>query len=466
MRKVELKMNEQEKYETIKRLVETNGNKKYAAVKLGLSLRQVNRLIQVYGTKGKEGFVHGNRGRIPATAVPDNIRSTIVDLYRLKYSDANFLHFTELLKKNEDISLSASTVTSILEAEGIYSPRITRAKKKRVKKELEAKKENASGEKEKRRIQSNLVALEDAHSRRPRSAYFGEEIQMDASPFVWFGNETTSLHLAIDDNTGRAVGAWFDKEETLRGYYNVYHQILTTYGIPCKFKTDRRTVFTYKSKASPSVDEDTYTQFAYACKRLGTSIESSSTPQFKPRVERAFETMQSRLPVEMRLAGVTTLDEANEFLTSYLEEFNEKFSLPINNSKSAFEKQPENEQINLILSVLSPRKVDAGHCVRFRNRYYRMLDSRGMQQHYLKGTEVMVAEAFDGNRYCCVNDEDVYALEEIPAIMEKSPELDSDYVQPKPKKQYIPPMSHPWKKASFNAFVARQAHHKNYDYAG
>ena len=126
---------------------------------------------------------------------------------------------------------------------------------------------------------------------------------------------------------------------------------------------------------SPSSDEDTYTQFAYACSQLGVELESSSVPQAKGRVERMFQTLQSRLPVEMRLAGITTIDEANEFLNSYIKEFNAKFALPLNGITSVFEEQPEDEKINLILAVLTERTVDSGHCLKFRNKYYRMLNA-------------------------------------------------------------------------------------------
>lgn len=187
--------------------------------------------------------------------------------------------------------------------------------------------------------------MEDTHSRRPRCAFFGELEQMDASPYLWFGSEMTSLHIAVDDAIGTLVGAWFDKEETLNGYYHVLHQILTDYSIPYKFFTDRRTVFTYNKKNSPSSDEDTYTQFAYACKQLGIELESSSVPQAKGRVERMFQTLQSRLPVEMRLAGITTIHEANEFLNSYIKEFNTKFALPLDGITSVFEEQLSHEPL-------------------------------------------------------------------------------------------------------------------------
>ena len=223
----------------------------------------------------------------------------------------------------------------------------------------------------------------------------------------------------------------------MHAYYHVFRQILSTYGIPCKILTDRRTVFTYKRKNSPSIDEDTYTQFAYACKQLGVLLESSSVPQVKGRVERLNQTLQSRLPVELRLTGITTIDAANEFLNSYIKEFNEKFTLPIHGSKSAFEKQPSNEEINRILAVLTERTVDCGHSILFMNNYYRMLDSNGKQIHYRKGTKAMVIQAFDGNLFCCINDKDTYALEKIPQREEKSKELDLDYQPPKPKKLYI-----------------------------
>lgn len=459
IRKVNLNMDEQRKYEVIKKLVETNGNKDRAALTLGISKRQVNRLIAAYKERGKAAFIHGNRGRKPGISTPDEVKATVVDLYRTKYYEANFTHFTELLKKNEGITLSVSAVTNFLEAEHILSPRVTRSKKKRVKKELERQKEAAKTKKEADKIQANIVAVEDAHSRRPRCAYFGESEQMDASPYEWFGTEKTTLHIAVDDATGRITGAYFDRQETLRGYYNVYAQILRRYGIPYSFFTDRRAVFTYKKKNAPDIGEDTCTQFAYACKQLGTQIEYSSVPQAKGRVERMFETLQSRLPVELRLAGITSIEAANEFLDSYIDEFNAMFSLPADSIKSVFETQPSEETLNLTLAVLTERTVDCGHCICFHNHYYRMLNERGIQEHYRKGTKVMVIQAFDGTLFCSVNDEKVLVLDEIPEREQKSKEMDSDYEKPKPQKKYIPKMNHPWRSKSFWKFVKSQEHH-------
>lgn len=459
IRRIDLNMDEQYRYEIIKGLVDTKGNKKTASLKLGVSVRQIDRLINKYKEFGKAAFIHGNKGRKPAITKPEKIKQDVVDLYRTKYYDANFTHYTELLEKHEGIKLSASCVASFLEAENILSPRVTKAKKKRVKKQLEEAKAAAKTKREADRIQENLVAVEDAHSRRPRCAYFGELEQMDASPYEWFGTSKTTLHIAVDDATGRLTGAYFDKQETLNGYYNIYSQILRKYGIPYKFFTDRRTVFTYKKKSAPDIEEDTCTQFAYACKQLGTLIEYSSVPQAKGRVERMFETLQSRLPVELRLAGITDIAAANEFLDSYIDEFNAKFALPVNSSKSVFETQPSDEQINLILAVLTQRTVDSGHCIQFKNKYYKMINRKGKQTHYLKGTKVMVIRAFDGKLYCNVNDKDIYALEEIPKHAVKSKDFDDDYKEPHPQKTYIPPMNHPWRSKEFFKFVKAQEHH-------
>ena len=453
-------MDEQKKYEVIKALADhPNGNKDRAALTLGCTKRHINRMLAGYRREGKAFFVHGNRGRKPATTIPEETRNTVVDLYRNKYYQANFRHYTELLEERENIRISPSSVAKILEAESILSPRVTKARKKRIKKELLIKKENASSKKEADAIQANLVAVEDAHSRRPRGAYFGEMQQMDASPYEWVPGQTWHLHLAIDDATGTVTGAWFDTQETLSGYYHVFHQILTNYGIPYQFFTDRRTIFTYKQKNSPSLDEDTYTQFAYACKQLGVLLESSSVPQAKGRVERLNQTLQSRLPVELRLAGITTIEGANEFLHSYIKKFNAKFSLPIHHTKSVFVEQPSDETINLILAVLNERTVDCGHCIRFQNQHYRMLDNRGLQVHYRNGTKTMVIQAFDGSLYCCVNDKEIYALEKVPERYPSSKNLDAEQPAQKPKKKYIPPMNHPWRRSAFRKFVQNQPHH-------
>ena len=456
MRKVELSLKEKEKYEIIKKLVETNGNKERARIKLKLkSIRQINRLIAGYKEYGKIFFVHGNRGRKPKHALSSEFKDEIETLYTSKYFDCTYTQFTEYLAEKENIFLSVPEVGQILRERYILSPRSRKVTKKNIKKKLLAEKEKARTKTEKAKIQSNIVAVEDAHPRRPRCIYFGEEIQTDACIHLWFGNFKTALHAAIDDSTGHVVAAYFDNQETLNGYYNIYHQILTKYGIPYLFKTDKRTVFEYNKKGTTSDEDNTFTQFAYACNQLGTNIECSSTPEFKPRIERLFESFQLRLIPELRLANITTIEEANNFLPSFLDKYNSRFALCIDNTKSVFEKQPSIQKINLTLAVLSRRIVDTGHSICFKKKHYRLVNCTGTPIYFGKGTKCMIIEAFDKSLYATVEDS-IFALEEIPEVQARSVNFD-DILPQEPKRIYIPKMIHPWKRKSFEAFAEKQA---------
>ena len=142
MRKVELSLKEKQKYEIIKKLVETNGNKERARIKLGLkSIRQINRLIAGYKEYGKEFFIHGNRGRKPKHALTDEFKYEIETLYTSKYFDCTYTQFTEYLAERENIFLSVPEVGQILRERYILSPRARKATKKNLKKKLLAEKD-------------------------------------------------------------------------------------------------------------------------------------------------------------------------------------------------------------------------------------------------------------------------------------------------------------------------------------
>lgn len=455
MRKVELSLKEKQKYEIIKKLVETNGNKERARIKLGLkSIRQINRLIAGYKEYGKEFFVHGNRGRKPKHALTTEFKDEVETLYTSKYFDCTYTQFTEFLADRESIFLSIQEVGQILREKGILSPRALKITKKNLKKKLIAQKEKAKSKKDVAKIQASIVAIEDSHPRQPRCIYFGEELQMDACIHLWFGNTKTALHAAIDDATGYVVAAYFDNQETLNGYYNIYYQTLINYGIPYLFKTDKRTVFQYNRKGTTLDEDNTFTQFAYACNQLGTSIECSSVPEFKPRIERLFETFQLRLIPELRLANITTIEEANNFLPSFLDKYNSKFALCIDNTRSVFEKQPSLQKINLTLAILSRRVVDTGHSICFKNKHYRTVNSVGTPIYFGKGTKAMVIESFDKKLYATVEDS-IFSLEEIPDVQAYSKNFD-EVLPVEPKKIYIPKMTHPWKRETFEKFAEKQ----------
>ncbi len=95
-------------------------------------------------------------------------------------------------------------------------------------------------------IENKDIPIEVTHPTKEKKKYFGEEIQMDASNHLWFGERKSLLHAAIDNSTDNILALYFDWQETLKRYYNLYTQILHQYGIPYEFLTDRRTVFEYK----------------------------------------------------------------------------------------------------------------------------------------------------------------------------------------------------------------------------
>ena len=168
MRKVELRMNEKEKYKIIKELVDHNGNKNRASKKLGLSRRQIDRLIIIYKEKGKAGFVHGNRTKKPINALDKSISEDIILLYKNKYQDWNFNHFKEFLKKDENIDVSYDFIYKTLTKEGILSPKARKKTKREFAKQklLKEKKINlAMTDEQINTIVNHEIALEDSHPR-------------------------------------------------------------------------------------------------------------------------------------------------------------------------------------------------------------------------------------------------------------------------------------------------------------
>lgn len=462
MRKVDLRMNELYKYDVIKKLVDTNGNKKNAALKLNCSTRTINRLINLYNREGKAGFIHKNRGKSPACAFDMISKAKIVNLYLDEYGDTNLTHFCEIVKKDLGISISSNTVKFWLKEQYTLSPKAHRSSKKQMKKTLKSLQKQTISKKAHNEIVLAIEAIDSslAHPRRPRCKYAGELIQMDASQFEWIPNVIWHLHVAIDDATSTVVGAYFDMQETLKAYYNTLFQILINYGIPAAFLTDKRTVFEYKRKDTLFDNEDTFTQFSYACHQLGVSIKTTSVAQAKGRVERLNQTLQSRLPIELRRANITSIEDANKFLNSYIKEFNKQFALQLDDTKNVYEQQPSLENINNILAVLDNRVIDSGHSIKYKNNYYIPINKKRERQYFNNKTKCLIIEAFDGNLYTNVGD-NIFALE----LIERHEPVSKEFDAPKKSteevnksKAHIPPMSHPWKQASFNRYVSKQKH--------
>lgn len=466
MRKVNLRMNELEKYNVIKELVDHNGNKKRAALQLGLTLRQINRLIITYKEKGKSGFQHGNRDKKPVNTLDKSISNNIILLYNTKYYDFNFNHFKEFLKKDEKIDVSYDFIYKSLTKADILSPKARKKTKREFKKKqlLEEKKiNNAMSDEQIDYIVNHEIALEDSHPRGEKPKYFGELIEQDGSIHEWFGGFKTCLHLAIDKATSTIVGAYFDKQETLNGYYNVFHQILINYGIPYKFLTDNRTVFNYMSlnPDKRTSDKDVLTQYGYACKQLGVELETTSVSQAKGLIERTNGTFQGRLVSELRLNNITTIDKANKYLIDvFLPYFNNRFALDYKKFESVFEQAPVEEKINYTLAVLTPRKIDNGNSIKYQNKYYQPYLNNQLKC-FIPKTDCLVIKAFNGDLLVTI-DEQVLELKELSRNERFSKEFD-EVPLTKEKKKYIPPMTHPWKLSSFLKQIEKS--HNQHQYA-
>ena len=369
-------MNELQKYEVIKELVDHNGSKNWAAKKFSISRRQIDRLIIKYKDKGKAGFVHGNRTRKPVHALDKSISEDIILLYNGKYQHWNFFHFKDFLKKDENIDVSYNFIYKTLSNEKILSPKARKKTKRRyIKQKLlqEKKITLAMSEEHIEAAINHEIALEDSHPRCEKPKYFGELIEQDGSIHVWFGNIKSCLHLAIDKATSTIVGAYFDNQETLNGYYHVLYQILTNYGIPYKFFTDNRTVFNYVSlnPDKRTSEKDVLTQYGYVCKQLGIELETSSVSQSKGLVERTNGTFQGRLVNELKLNGIVTIEEANKYLLEvFVPDFNQRFAMDYKKFESVFEASHSEEKINYTLAVLSPRKIDNGNSIKYYGKYY------------------------------------------------------------------------------------------------
>jgi len=342
------------RYALLQRLVDGDLTLEQAAASLGLSTRQVIRLKKGFVLEGPASLNHKNTNRKPTHSLDDALAAKIISLKQTEpYRTANFLHFQELLARRESISISYSALHSLLTRANIQSPK----KRRRFK----------------------------PHRRRKRKMQEGLLIQMDATPFEWFGSgEKYALHGAIDDATGKIVGLYLTKNECLMGYWEVTRQIVLNHGIPVSLYTDRHAIFLSTAAARLTVEDQLAgkvindTQFGRAMNELGITIIPARSPQAKGRVERLWETLQSRLPIEFKLAGVSTVDQANEFLVNYIPLFNQMFAVEPANTESAFRSASSKLNIDTILCVKLTRSVDAGGVFSFYNRHFKVIMNSGL----------------------------------------------------------------------------------------
>lgn len=451
MRKILLTMNENTKFKVIQAVAKGKKSKRRAAVELNLTLRHINRLLARYHNEGKAAFSHKNKQCKPKHALSNETIQFILQLYTsFTPHTPNVVHFSEILRDDYNVTVSDTTIRRILYQHGISSPQSHRATKRRLK-QLKKKSLTSIIPSPLPKAEVFLEAKENIHPSRPRKRYCGELVQMDASEYCWFGSIKTHLHIAIDDASGNILGAYFDTQETLNGYYNVLYQILTTHGIPVTFFTDNRSIFNYQKSSSKSLQDDTFTQFGFACAQLGIEIKTTSVPQSKGRVERLNHTLQSRLSVDLQRHKITTIEEANHFLSNWIEQFNQHFG--DKTTASVFEEAPSNAHINQLLARVALRKINSGHHIKFKNNDYIPVENE-RDVYFKHHTEALVIEAFDGNILVSIADKTYYTrrLEEHESYsktFDPLPEIKKE------KRQYIPELTHPWKEASFKRYLSR-----------
>ena len=350
---------ETKKYEIIDKVINGEMTRKEASIELDLSLRQIDKLKRKYITDGKEGFVHGNRGRTNPNKKDETLINELEELYLKDFYDFNFEQFYEKIYDKYDISYD--TMLKRFTKDSILSPLAHKNTLKCYKETMKEAITNKDQDIEKVELyKSRIIAFEKAHTRRANNLFvFGQEVQMDACEKLWFGGIVSYLHLAVDKATKKVLFGWFEFEEITRGYYVLLFHIIINYGIPAKIKADNRSTFSANNVKAR--DKKIFlTQFGKVCERLNITLQTTSVSTAKAHVERENETFKNRLIAELRYEGITTIDEANDYLNNiFIPYMNKKFSYVIDENTSLMRKNDYTlEELKLIISERKEKVID------------------------------------------------------------------------------------------------------------
>lgn len=389
-----------------------------AALALGLSQRQVKRLKGGMLKEGTAFLAHKNRGKKPKHALSQQSRDQIISNALGDYRNANCQHMSELLKQYQGISVCSRTIRRALAQVGIPIKRPHKAARRRR-----------------------------TRDRMPKE---GMLVQCDASPFAWLedrGSEM-SLHGAIDDATSKVLSLYFRMEEDTIGYMQMLAQMLTNHGVPCSLYSDRHTIFFSPKKDKLSIEDELagktvrLTQFGRALDELKITHIPARSPQAKGRIERLWETLQDRLVIELRLAGISDMDGANAFLPSFLTRFNERFAVEPVDPETTFRPAPSSEELKRIVCFKEVRKASNGSTISFSGAIYRLVDQRGDGALLRPRSKVIVLKHLDGSLGALYQGRS-YSLEAClkqPKISEKHAPIEQEQAPPaKPAKD------NPWR---------------------
>jgi hypothetical protein len=300
------------RWDAVGRVNELKLTMREAAQICGLSLRQFRRVRVAVGQRGKEGLVHGNRGRPPANRTPPEIREQVIALRQSKYDRFNDVHFSEKLHiEGLERELAVRTVRRILREAGIDAVRRRRPRRHR--------------------------------RRRDRKAQEGLMLLWDGSPHDWLEGRGPDLCLtgAIDDATSKLLpGAHFVEHECAAGYLRVLKAIASELGLPWSIYMDQHGSLKrnddHWTLAEELRGEQDPTQVGMALRALEIEVIYALSPQAKGRVERLWKTLQDRLASELRLARASTAEQANRVLERYRPEHNRRFAVPAQDCAAAW----------------------------------------------------------------------------------------------------------------------------------
>ncbi len=393
-----LRQRELKRLHVIHKVMEGTLRQKEAAELASLSERQVRRIVKRIKEEGDEGIRHKSRGKPSHRKLP--FKERIVQLYRKSYPDFGPTLFTEKLQEREGITVSRETVrTWLIEAE--------EWKKHRKRK---------------------------AHRQwRERKDRYGEMLQVDGSHHDWFEGRGPRCVLMgyIDDATGRAYARFYDYEGTIPAM-DSFKRYIMEYGLPMSVYLDKHT--TYKSwvRKDDFQEKEPISQFGRALSELGVRMLFAHSPQAKGRIERLFNTFQDRVVKEMRLHGVSTIEDANKFLVSYLPVYNERFSVTPKEEEDLH--RTVTVDLDTVLCVKTERTLKNDHTIKLNGKLYQVEDN-------IRAKRVMVEELIDGSMRIRHKGVQVafHEIVERPA----KPEKERPYL---PKgKGHRPPLDSPWR---------------------
>lgn len=412
---ITLTMKEIDRYEITKKLIEKQISEEEARKLMGLkSVRQVRRIKKRVIQQGAAGIMHRTRGQPSNNKLSDDFKNQVIETVKEKYYDFKPTFAAEKLLENHNIKINKESLRHLMTKEGLWKPKPRKQPKNR-------------------------------HVWRARKDNYGEMQQFDGSYHHWLEDRAGELCLllSMDDATGRITKAKFDKNEGVVAVFNFWLEYFIENGLPVCIYLDKFS--TYKINHPSAVDnKELMTQFQRAMNQLGVKPINANSPEAKGRVERVFQTLQDRLVKEMRLANISTIEEANKFLKKYIPKFNKQFAVVPKNQANLHKKVNKVLKTKLpqIFSIQSQRKVNNDYTIMFKNQFFQ-LEEKQPTTVFKKDT-VTVEEHLNGEIKIRLKDKylNYIVLPERPKKIKDIPVA----ALTNRKADYKPPANHPWRR--------------------